>query len=355
MATITKDSAVNEYHCNHTIDCNDVVLSLDAKLNFLDKDDKHVLDNDFCLLQIKDHTELCCIAEYLLIHSSNLKELNINRHKLQTFIDVTFKEYYDIMFHNYHHALTTLNYTILLVKLIEKDINYPRKCEKMSLISSFTLYLAALVHDVQHPGNTNVYEVNLRSLRATKYDNVSVLENHHIEIALGLLALPECDITDGMTDDNIDYFQRHLRSNILATDLTRHSDLVTQLKGYTSAVSDVLPVTLLAQIILHTADISNCTRKFTISLAWVNLLREEFKNQYAKEIMHNLPLSSHMKECSPIDKYKSEIGYINFIVLPLWVAIVDMFPGLQSTVDRINANIQSYQMEIDNVREVVAA
>lgn len=47
----------------------------------------------------------------------------------------------------------------------------------------------------------NLYEVNSGSSLAKNYDNISVLENHHIETALSLLTLPACNITDSMTDD----------------------------------------------------------------------------------------------------------------------------------------------------------
>lgn len=134
-----------------------------------------------------------------------------------------------------------------------------------------------------------------------------------------------------------------------------HFNLIDTLKGYCSTTADTLPLTFFTQIILHTADLSNFTRQVSNLHAWVDLLRKEFQHQYANEIKLNLPTLSHMKECSPIEKFKSEIGYISGIVLPLWTVLVDLFPGLQLTLDQINSNIQSYQKEIDNVPETVAA
>lgn len=115
-----------------------------------------MLYNNFCLLQIQDYTELCCIAEYLITHAVDTKKLNIDRCKLQNYIHVAFKGYMNQKFHNYHHALTVLNYTIILIKLIEKDVNYHKRCEQMSPIATVTLSISALLHDVQHPGNTKL-------------------------------------------------------------------------------------------------------------------------------------------------------------------------------------------------------
>lgn len=42
-----------------------------------------------------------------------------------------------------------------------------------------SLFIASAAHDVDHPGNNNIYEVKTRSKLAILYNDQSVLENHH--------------------------------------------------------------------------------------------------------------------------------------------------------------------------------
>jgi high affinity cGMP-specific 3',5'-cyclic phosphodiesterase 9 len=42
------------------------------------------------------------------------------------------------------------------------------------------LLLASIIHDVEHPGNSNKFEIKTRSERATTYNDISPLENHHL-------------------------------------------------------------------------------------------------------------------------------------------------------------------------------
>jgi len=49
------------------------------------------------------------------------------------------------------------------------------------------LLISALAHDVDHPGNNNDFEINTNSELAIKYNNKSVLENHHCCVLFSLL------------------------------------------------------------------------------------------------------------------------------------------------------------------------
>ena len=49
------------------------------------------------------------------------------------------------------------------------------------------LLLAALCHDLEHPGTTNAFQVNTGSVLAQRYNDASVLENHHCHLCFQLL------------------------------------------------------------------------------------------------------------------------------------------------------------------------
>jgi len=41
------------------------------------------------------------------------------------------------------------------------------------------LFISSAAHDVDHPGNNNIYEIKTKSKLATLYNDQAVLENHH--------------------------------------------------------------------------------------------------------------------------------------------------------------------------------
>merc|ERR1712000_319859 len=56
------------------------------------------------------------------------------------------------------------------------------------------MLLSAVAHDVDHPGNTNLFEINSGSELALRYNDTGVLENHHCATAFRLMQLPGLDI-----------------------------------------------------------------------------------------------------------------------------------------------------------------
>lgn len=291
---------------------------------------------------------LCNVAEYFITKSVNIKELNVNQEALKNYINSASILYNNITpFHNFHHALTVLNSTIQLTKLITSDADFKEKCEGMDTIATFTVFICALVHDVQHTGNTNAFEINSGTALAKKYECVSVLENHHIATALQLLELPGCDITAGMTEEHAEFFKKHMALNILATDMSIHFTLVNKLKE-DHLCNKKVSMSFLTRVILHTADLSSPTKDFHIAKGWSTLINQEFKKQYDNEIALGLPTLPHMNTSSELEIYQQEIPFVRHVVLPLWDILADIFPAVQAHVDSINANLILYQKEIDN-------
>ena len=63
----------------------------------------------------------------------------------------------------------------------------------LSPLEGLALLLAALSHDLDHPGTNNGYHVATQSPLALRYNDQSVLENHHCATAWLLLAAPATD------------------------------------------------------------------------------------------------------------------------------------------------------------------
>ena len=99
---------------------------------------------------------------------------------LKEFIYKVSTLYNDNYFHNFEHAVNVLHMTFIL-------LNDTHLISKLDKDIKFGLLLGALCHDIDHPGNTNFYEIYTNSERAKLYNNKSVLENYHCKVTFDQL------------------------------------------------------------------------------------------------------------------------------------------------------------------------
>lgn len=77
--------------------------------------------------------------------------------------------------------------------------------------------------------------------------------------------------------------------------------------------------------LIHTADYSGNVQEFEISKVWSQLINEEFIQQFNEELDKQIPITSFYKGLDYLHYFaKNEIGFISFIVLPLY-KLVDEF------------------------------
>jgi hypothetical protein len=62
-----------------------------------------------------------------------------------------------------------------------------RASAKFSSIDRLALLLAAIAHDVDHPANTNQFEIDTLSDLALLHNDQSVLENHHLVTTFNIM------------------------------------------------------------------------------------------------------------------------------------------------------------------------
>lgn len=162
-------------------------------------------------------------------------------------------------FHNFRHAMDVMQATYQLCCLLSSSI--PSK-EHILL-----LCMAAIGHDVGHPGTNNALLCNHSSPIAQACENKSVLENFHTKIFTNMLQAQWPDLLrpTQLSDNNL-----VISESILATDMARHSEYVDKL--------NLLPArsSTLTSLIVKAADISNVTRPLEISAKWAVLITNEF-------------------------------------------------------------------------------
>jgi hypothetical protein len=130
------------------------------------------------------------------------------------------------------------------------------------------LIISSMVHDTDHPGVNNLYLVSTRDRLALRYNDKSVLENHHIAMAFNtMLKSKETCIYENFSNDQFKQYREYMIDLVLATDNANHNTFIVDLKGR-EACQDFDPKgtdkKLILSVIIHLADISNPTKPWRL-------------------------------------------------------------------------------------------
>ncbi|KAF8342550.1 uncharacterized protein EI90DRAFT_2987706 [Cantharellus anzutake] len=165
----------------------------------------------------------------------------------------------------------------------------------LSNVDVFTLFVAALGHDVGHPGVNNAFMKNASTPVSVIYDHNSALEQMHCALllqlmrntGLGHLITSFLPPTNGQETVNI---RDLLVGTILATDMGIHGDWMRRFREHIEGPTKCNKL-LVCQALLKCADISNPSRPHEISEVWSTSLMYEWSKQAELERSLALPVS----------------------------------------------------------------
>lgn len=142
---------------------------------------------------------------------------------LWRFIEEVSKYYKQVPYHNFYHCADVVHATFLLLSRIRLSAGItPLEC--------FALLIAAVAHDMDHPGVNNAFLVNSRDKLALTYNDSSVLENRHVACLYALVQKhPEIDIFQELQPDQWKEARRIIITTVLHTDMTQHFALISKL------------------------------------------------------------------------------------------------------------------------------
>ncbi|GMH71204.1 hypothetical protein TrLO_g8583 [Triparma laevis f. longispina] len=268
-----------------------------------------------------DLSPLQCEAYvYFLLEQFGLVEsLKLNQQKTSNFIGTVLNSYRKVDYHNIHHATQVVHQTgWMLLRAGCDDLR------------SLGLLIAALAHDVDHPGNNNAFEASSESELAIRYSYDRILERHHSATALRILSKEHCNLldTDTLTSDDVKKIKMIIVNAILATDMNIHTSLLADvdalpkhafenIEGTSSNKMDALMAT-----IIHTADLSTNCLALETAKTWGERCLAEFKHQASKEKELGLPITPFMAQLeTESEQAKTQYGFCAFVIRPWFTAI----------------------------------
>ncbi|XP_032594888.1 cAMP-specific 3',5'-cyclic phosphodiesterase isoform X5 [Drosophila grimshawi] len=293
---------------------------------------------------------LTCVAYTIFQSRELLTSLMIPPKTFLNFM-TTLEDHYvkDNPFHNSLHAADVTQSTNVL-------LNTPALEGVFTPLEVGGALFAACIHDVDHPGLTNQFLVNSSSELALMYNDESVLENHHLAVAFKLLQNQGCDIFGNMQKKQRQTLRKMVIDIVLSTDMSKHMSLLADLKTMVEtkkvAGSGVLLLDnytdriQVLENLVHCADLSNPTKPLPLYKRWVALLMEEFFLQGDKERESGMDISP-MCDRHNATIEKSQVGFIDYIVHPLWETWADLVhPDAQDILDTLEENRDYYQSMI---------
>jgi calcium/calmodulin-dependent 3',5'-cyclic nucleotide phosphodiesterase/high affinity cAMP-specific and IBMX-insensitive 3',5'-cyclic phosphodiesterase 8 len=214
---------------------------------------------------------------------------------------------------------------------------------------TFGLLLSAIVHDVDHPGHTNTFEVNTGSELAAIYNDKSVLENHHCSTAFRLMRRNDCGVLTSLSVNDARDVRKAVVAAVLATDMAVHFQMAGEMaqkapkSGAKLQYDEEGDKLFLCSIFLHAADLSNPYRRFDLTQAWARRVAEEFNNQISREKEMGLPYLPYMETPDEMALCRNEIGFGTHVVMPYVKNLAVLFPELSYIQSNLSDNIEKWK------------
>ncbi|XP_057565454.1 cAMP-specific 3',5'-cyclic phosphodiesterase 4A isoform X3 [Hippopotamus amphibius kiboko] len=279
-----------------------------------------------------------------------LKKFHIPVDTMVTYM-LTLEDHYhaDVAYHNSLHAADVLQSTHVLLATPALDAVFT----DLEILAAL---FAAAIHDVDHPGVSNQFLINTNSELALMYNDESVLENHHLAVGFKLLQEDNCDIFQNLSKRQRQSLRKMVIDMVLATDMSKHMTLLADLKTMVETKKVTSSGVLLLdnysdriQVLrnmVHCADLSNPTKPLELYRQWTDRIMAEFFQQGDRERERGMEISP-MCDKHTASVEKSQVGFIDYIVHPLWETWADLVhPDAQEILDTLEDNRDWYYSAI---------
>ncbi|KAM5170926.1 3',5'-cyclic-AMP phosphodiesterase 4A [Mantella aurantiaca] len=303
--------------------------------------------NIFRVAECSNNRPLSCIMFTIFQERELCKTFKIPVDTLITYL-MTLEDHYhaDVAYHNSLHAADVTQSTHVLLATPALDAVFT----DLEILAAL---FAAAIHDVDHPGVSNQFLINTNSELALMYNDESVLENHHLAVGFKLLQEENCDIFQNLSKRQRQTMRKMVIDMVLATDMSKHMSLLADLKTMVETKKVTSSGVLLLdnytdriQVLrnmVHCADLSNPTKPLELYRQWTDRILEEFFRQGDKERERGMEISP-MCDKHTASVEKSQVGFIDYIVHPLWETWADLVhPDAQDILDTLEDNRDWYQ------------
>ncbi|KAG2484636.1 hypothetical protein HYH03_016589 [Edaphochlamys debaryana] len=341
----------------------------------------------FQLAEVTGGHAMSCLGYYLMQREGIIRRFGFHAATMARLLRALETGYNDNPYHNSTHAADVLRSLHVLLMGTRLTDHY---LDPLGLLAA---YLAAMIHDLDHPGLTGDFLVATSHTLALRYNDRSPLESHHSSATFTLLAeRPDLDALAPLSGEQRAALRKIVVDMVMGTDMKQHFALISQFKtahppqspnppalpllpsptaqpndkkcgdgeirrgissgsfsdrgsglpgglapGLGPKPLDDVERTLTLQIALKVADIGHLGAELAVHKRWLGVLEEEFFRQGDREKALGLPISP-LFDRTKQGASKSQVGFYDFVALPLVRALAEAFPGAQPMQACFEAN-----------------
>ena len=341
--------------------CAEGLLVLDAATLFAaprGMSDEALLSWDLDILTLNS-TELMQTAAAIFRQSHVLQTFGIGAETLAHFLAAIGTRYHANPYHNFNHGVHVLLSSWLLARdeiaasmkaeqaaeqaaaaASAACASPPCVAEPLSQLHVLALLVASVGHDVDHPGVNNAYLCATGSPLARRYNDQSVLENHHAATTFEVLDDAACDVLGTLTLSQRKEVRRLMIAAVLATDMAQHQAMVQELRtaaherALMGRAAPPVPANFTLRHLCHAADLGNCAIAWHLSREWVERICEETVGQALLEHSAHLPTAAKATPYTEDELFKRQLGFLDDWVGPFFRAAGELYPSVGA---RLNA------------------
>ena len=290
------------------------------------------------ILSMLTKTQLVDFVERLFRHQGSIESFSLDLEKLRGFIEKTSHHYRENPYHNFHHAVDTVNTIGWMFSLPVFHQHLPKS-------QKFLLLFTALIHDIEHPGHNNQWEINIQSNLAKKYQNEAVLEKHSLDVTRNILFDPKYIFLANVEEETVVDWMNTVEELVMATDFAAHRRFLDDFGDYLETnepdFSNPRFLSWITRALMKAADIANTSKPFPEAMVWGKRVMMEFWAQGVMEKARNFPVGP-LNDPETVKLNAAQAGFIRFAVLELFQLIARVEPGFQLLVDTLNTNLAIY-------------
>lgn len=256
---------------------NQVLAKINTRWNF----------NAFSFDRLTSGQNLATLCTYLFRDLGLISHFKLDALVVWRFFAAVERHYHTA--NPYHNGVHAADVTQAMACFIHEPIFR----QNLTFVEKMAAIIAAVGHDLDHPGLNEKFLISTSSHLAGLYNNTSVLENHHWRTCVALMH--ETGFASALDTPVKSQCEQLIQAMVLATDISRQGDFLTQLGQFLDTQSMDMSQSLyrhfMLQIALKCADISNPCRTWNISRLWSYRACEEFYRQGDRERELNIPVT----------------------------------------------------------------
>ena len=254
------------------------------------------------------------------------------------------KNYRPVTYHNWRHGFNVAQSMFTM-------LHTGNMKDYMDDLEVFGLLVACLCHDLDHRGTNNAFQVKSSSPLGVLY-GASTMEHHHFDQCMLILKCEGNCIFDTLSKADYDRVVELIENAILATDLAlyfkKRGVFQTHVESGETKWKDQEKKELLIGVMMTSCDVAAITKPWPVQREVGKLVATEFFEQgdMERSLFEQEPIPM-MDRNKKRELPKMQVGFIDFICMPIYKIMGGAFPGTKPLLDGCINNRNEWQALAD--------